>query len=69
MPAAPDELSSEMADPGWQERLTWLLGDTSQDELGVLPSATAMATAAMIFAARIVLAGGQQEVSQGTSRK
>jgi hypothetical protein len=53
MPAAPEELESQMADRGKQGRATSPLAGRFQEELGVVPSATARATAARIFAARI----------------
>ena len=61
MPAVPDALRSEMAGPGVHDR--GVLFDTFKDELGVLPKKMGKATAAMIFAARIVW--GQQEVACG----
>jgi hypothetical protein len=60
MPVVPDALSSEMAGPGVHDRSVSLLGGASEDELGVLPSTMAKATAARIFAARIVLREGSR---------
>jgi len=65
MPMLPEALRREMAGLGMQNRCVSLLGDTSQDELGVLPSKMGKATAAMSLAARIVLRGSQKEVSDG----
>ena len=59
MPMAPDALRSEMAGPGAHDCTVSLLFDTFKDELGVLPSRMGKATAAMIFAARIVWGSGR----------
>ena len=63
MPMLPDALRSEMAGRGAQARTGSRVGDTSQDELGVLPSKMGKATAAMVFAARIV--GGKHRRGPG----
>lgn len=58
MPVVPDALRSEMAGPGVHKR--GVPFDTFKDELGVLPKKMGKATAAMIFAARIVFAGSTE---------
>lgn len=61
----PEALRREMAGPGVQDLKGSLAGTAFQDELGVLPKRMGNATAAMIFAARIVLVGNTEEVSRG----